>query len=140
MTVCGAAAANDYVDGAEGNDRVSGGIGNDTLLGGEGKDTFLFNTALSSLKNVDSCDFEAGVDRFALDDAVFHGSDGTGPLSAAFKQIGLGAIDSSDRIIYDKASGKVFYDADGSGGVSAQILFATVDAGTVLKASDFLVY
>lgn len=47
--------------------------------------------------------------------------------------------DSSDRIIYDQAGGKIYYDADGSGTVKA-ILFATVDPGTVMSASDFLIF
>jgi hypothetical protein len=40
-----------------------------------------------------------------------------------------------DRILYDKASGNIFYDADGGGG-SAAVLFARVTAGTELTHLD----
>ncbi|HWT13405.1 MAG TPA: hypothetical protein VN231_11670, partial [Allosphingosinicella sp.] len=58
--------------------------------------------------------------------------------AAAFRQ-GAAAADASDRIVYDQATGQLFYDGDGSG-AAAQILFATVAAGTALTSADFIVY
>ena len=52
---------------------------------------------------------------------------------------GTSAADASDRIVYDQAAGKIFYDADGTG-AAAQILFATVTAGTPLTHADFIAY
>ena len=46
------------------------------------------------------------------------------------------AIDGNDFIIYNSATGELFYDADGSG-AGAQVRFATVTAGTALTASEF---
>jgi hypothetical protein len=42
------------------------------------------------------------------------------------------------RIVYNSATGQIFFDADGSG-AGAQVLFATVNAGTVLSLADFVV-
>jgi len=52
--------------------------------------------------------------------------------------IGSAAADADDRIVYNQATGQIFFDADGNG-AGAQVLFATVNAGTVLSASDFVV-
>ena len=46
-------------------------------------------------------------------------------------------MDSDDRIIYNKVTGSIFYDADGNGGGPA-ILFAQVTAGTTLTNADFV--
>ncbi len=48
------------------------------------------------------------------------------------------ALDADDRIIYDSATGRIYYDADGSG-AGAQVLFAQVTAGLALTNADFLI-
>ena len=45
---------------------------------------------------------------------------------------------SNDFLIYEQSSGKLFYDEDGHGG-AAKVLFAQLDPGTHLSASDFWV-
>jgi Ca2+-binding RTX toxin-like protein len=129
----------DLLEGAAGNDRLAGGTGNDRLEGGDGLDSFLFDTALNGRSNVDTIlDFSAADDTIRLDRDVFAGiSDGR--LAASAFNLGAQASDASDRILYDQASGKIFYDADGIGGLAA-ILFASVDAGTVLTNADFVGY
>ena len=67
---------------------------------------------------------------------IFSGVAANGTLAASAFVAGTAALDASDRIIYDSATGKIFYDADGVGGV-AQVLFATVDPGTALNNADF---
>jgi Ca2+-binding RTX toxin-like protein len=124
------------VSGGAGNDVIDGGAGHDDLTGGAGTDFFLFSSALSASTNVDTVtDFVSADDRFDLDNGVFHGVT-FGQLDAAAFQAGTAAADASDRVIYDQASGDLFYDADGTG-AGAQILFARVDAGTSLTVSDF---
>ena len=130
----------DLVDGGAGNDRIYGSEGNDTLIGGAGEDRFHFNTAPGP-DNVDAIfDFTVGEDLIYLAKYTFTalGEPRTG-LSAAAFQAGPTALEADDRILYDQASGQIFYDADGTGAAAA-ILFATVSAGTLLTHTDFHVY
>ena len=116
---------------------LDGGGGADVLAGFQGNDTFAFTTALGA-GNVDFIvDFLSGADRIALDDAVFGGL-APGALPATAFHTGSVAADASDRIIYDAATGALYFDADGNG-AGAQIQFATVHSGTTITASDFIV-
>lgn len=129
-------SGNDTLNGAAGTDTLAGGLGNDVLTGGTGADTFLFNTTRSATANVDRItDFIAVDDRLLLDDAVFAGIGPVGQIAAANFRIGSRAADASDRVIYNAATGQLFFDADGSG-AGAATLFATVTAGTTLTAAD----
>ncbi len=78
-----------------------------------------------------------GVDRIGLGDAAF-GDLAAGPLPASAFRLGTAAQDADDRILYDSATGSLYYDADGVGGIAA-VQFATVSAGLPLTASDFTV-
>ena len=77
-----------------------------------------------------------GQDLIMLDRAIF-GAVNAGTLSGSAFVAGTAAIDADDRIIYDSATGEIFYDADGNGS-SAAILFAKVTAGTALTAKSFV--
>jgi Ca2+-binding RTX toxin-like protein len=118
---------------------LDGGLGADTLTGFGGADTFAFTTALGG-GNVDTItDFAHGTDRIALDDAIFGAGIGTpGSFNANAFVIGTAAGDADDRIIYDSATGQLFYDADGNG-AGAAVLFATLQGAPTLSASDFQV-
>ncbi len=132
-------AGNDTLRGGAGADTLSGGLGNDSLLGGSGADSFLFNTVGNASTNVDHlADFSAADDRLQLDDAVFAGIGPVGQIAATNFRLGAAAGDASDRVIYNSATGQLFYDADGSG-AAAQVLFATVAAGTTLTAADIFI-
>ena len=123
--------------GNNGANVLNGGAGNDYLLGFGGADIFAFTTALGG-GNVDQIgDFLSGTDKIALDDAVFTGLT-AGALPAGAFVTGSQAADADDRIIYDSATGQLFYDADGAGG-NAAVLFATLDGHPALAASDFMV-
>jgi Ca2+-binding RTX toxin-like protein len=126
------------VFGNNGTNVLDGKGGNDTLMGGADADTFAFTTALGA-GNVDRIiDFQAGTDKFALDNAVFTTIGANGPLSAGAFVNGAAAGDANDRIIYNQATGQLFFDADGTGGVAA-VLFATLDTKPALTAADFMV-
>jgi Ca2+-binding RTX toxin-like protein len=130
---------NDAFSAGAGNDRVAGGDGNDSLTGGADADTFVFDTALNAVTNVDVIsDFVAGFDRIELSRTIFDQLSAGDPLPAGEFVAGTAAADGDDHIIYDDATGRLWYDADGSGG-GAQVLFARVAAGTGLSNLDFLV-
>ncbi|HEX8639530.1 MAG TPA: calcium-binding protein [Allosphingosinicella sp.] len=132
--------AGDTLDGGAGNDKLYGGSGPDTLTGGTGIDRFHFDAPLSRTTNVDKIlDFSPVDDAIYLDRAIFGGITANGRLAVGAFQKGTAAADAADRIIYDQAAGKIYYDADGNGS-GAQILFATVTPGTALTNADFVGY
>ncbi|HEY5710537.1 MAG TPA: hypothetical protein VIT38_01475, partial [Allosphingosinicella sp.] len=51
---------------------------------------------------------------------------------------GATALDADDRILYDTATGNLFFDADGNGAGTA-VLFATLQGHPPIAASDFIV-
>ncbi|HTU10086.1 MAG TPA: choice-of-anchor I family protein [Allosphingosinicella sp.] len=126
------------VIGNDGANILNGGAGNDVLDGKSGADTYAFTTALGA-GNVDVVfGFQTGIDKIALDDAIFTAVGGLGTLGAGAFHTGSGAADGSDRIVYNSSTGQLFYDADGAGGAAA-VQFATLATGLNLSASDFMV-
>lgn len=129
---------NDTLRGDAGNDTLRGGLGKDVLEGGEGADSFVFDTAFGR-ENADRIeDFCSGIDKIVLDDAIFTALGAPGGLNASAFSMAGKALDANDRIIYDSSKGYLYYDADGVGG-SQQVLFATVEDGTTIRASDFMI-
>jgi len=131
---------NDTLSGGTGSgrDQLYGGLGNDRLTGGKGRDAFLFDTALDKRQNVDTVtDFRPVDDSLYLENAIFRKL-GKGSPSKPVKlkesafHIGSKAHDSSDRIIYNKKTGALSYDADGSG-KKAAIELATFTKNNALK-------
>ncbi len=124
--------------GEGGNDTLNGGLGNDVLYGGNGADRYLFDTALDGVANFDLlADWNAAQDTIVLDRTIFSQLS-LGGLSNARFYAGSAAHDADDRIIYDSATGRISYDADGNG-PGAAVLFALVAPGSTVTASDFLV-
>jgi Ca2+-binding RTX toxin-like protein len=129
---------NNSIYGNAGANILDGKGGNDVLVGQAGADTYQFTTAPGA-GNVDQVlGFEHGVDKIALDDAVFTAIGGLGTLNANAFVTGGAALDASDRIVYNSATGQLFYDADGNG-AGAAVLFAQLSPGLSLTASDFQV-
>lgn len=127
-----------YVLGNNGANMIDGGAGSDILYGYGGADMFQFTTALGA-GNVDTVtDFVAGTDKIALDDAIFTHIGALGALNANAFVTGAAAADADDRIVYNSATGQLFYDADGNG-AGAAVLFATLQGNPALAASDFQV-
>lgn len=128
---------NDILFGNNDVDMLAGGLGRDQMTGGSGVDKFLFDTALGGT-NVDAIlDFAPVDDIIQLSVSVFSAIT-TGTLAASKFVNGTAALDANDRIIYNSATGEIFYDADGNG-AQAKVLFATVTAGTALTNVDFVV-
>ncbi|HEV2865808.1 MAG TPA: calcium-binding protein [Allosphingosinicella sp.] len=137
-TLVGGSGA-DRLSGGAGYDWLFGGSGNDVLTGGTGQDDFHFDTKPGA-GNVDQItDFDVGEDAIYLNRDIYTGIWSDGVLSTAAYWEGTTAHDSSDRIVYDQGTGKIFYDPDGIGG-AAQVLFATVTPGTDLASVDFYGY
>lgn len=136
LTLIGNALAQE-IYGNAGANTIDGGGGADALIGYGGADSFAFTTALGG-GNVDGIiDFEAGLDKIALDDVIFTGL-AAGPLAASAFVIGTAAQDADDRVVYDASTGALWYDADGNGAAAA-VQFANLSTGLSLAASDFLV-
>ncbi|MDO7834268.1 calcium-binding protein [Sphingobium sp. HBC34] len=134
----GNALAND-MRGNAGSNTLWGGAGHDVLTGGAGGDNFVFDTALGA-DNVDRItDFSATDDHISLFRSAFGALGGeNGSLAFGAFQTGAVALEADDRILFDSASGNIFYDADGSG-AGAAVLFAQVTPGLTLSNVDFLV-
>jgi Ca2+-binding RTX toxin-like protein/predicted extracellular nuclease len=123
------------LQGGGGADTLNGFQGSDTLTGGSGADSFQFTTSVGPGNVAALTDFVSGTDRIVLEDAVFLGAS-NGNLASVFVQ-GTQAGDANDRLIYNFTTGQLFYDADGNG-AGAAVLFAQLNPGTALTASDFL--
>ena len=132
-------AGSNLLDGAAGNDILNGGAGRDMLRGGAGNDTFVFNSALNASRNVDwITDFSAPADTIRLENSVFTALTATGVLASGAFYAGTAAHDANDRIIYNKATGVLTYDANGNAAGGA-VQFATLNPGLTLTSGDFFV-
>jgi Ca2+-binding RTX toxin-like protein len=136
--ITGNAQAN-LLNGADGDDTLAGGAGHDTLAGGAGQDTYRwaeygaatadqvtsFDTGWDALQFDDSAFTALGpVGRFASGDARFYAAAGA-----------TGGHDANDRIVYDTSSGQLYYDADGAGAGTAQLV-ATLEGAPSVAAAD----
>jgi Ca2+-binding RTX toxin-like protein len=130
---------NDTLSGFAGDDILKGGAGRDTLTGGAGRDVFVFDTAPNTSTNVDRIvDFFAKDDVLYVDNTVFKAVGRNGKLAGDAFHLGKKAADAEDRIVYDKASGTLFYDADGIGKIAA-IKIAVFANHASLTAADLFV-
>ena len=136
----------DVLNGGAGNDLLSGGDGRNVLKGGAGADTFMFFGNIDAVDRI--CDFSSKAgDKIALGtEVIFDKLEKAAPhtefISALAKSnfvIGKSAKDADDRIVYDKDTGALSYDADGNG-AGAVVQFACLKAGTALSASDFYLF
>ncbi len=141
--------AKNTIKAGQGDDVIGGGYGNDILYGETGQDKFVFDAKLGTFKtdrtvNFDTVgDFSAKNDSFYLDDAVFKklgkgSADKPVQLKKGFFTIGTEAKDKNDYVIYNKSTGVLSYDADGSESGKA-VEFAQVKKGLVLTYKDFFV-
>jgi Ca2+-binding RTX toxin-like protein len=127
------------IKAGNGNDRLDGGYGSDALTGGSGKDVFVFKDKLSKSANLDRIlDYKVADDTIHLENAIFRKLTKTGVLNKNFFASGPKAKDKNDYIVYDKGTGYLYYDADGSGKGKA-VAFAKLAAGLKMASSEFKV-
>jgi len=132
-------AGNNVLLGGAGNDILNGAAGNDVLIGGVGNDHFVFDTALNSLTNVDTIsDFNVANDDIRLENAIFTKLTVMGTLAAAAFHTGASATAADDRIIYNNATGDLFYDSNGNA-AGGSVQFAHLSPGLSLTFRDFRV-
>ena len=119
-------------------------MGNDTLTGGEDRDIFIFGSKLGTYRtdrqvNFDTItDFKVKQDKIYLENAIFRKLKKTGTLKEDFFHIGSKADDPNDYILYNKRTGVLSYDPDGSGRAKA-IEFAIIKKNLNLTHKDLFV-
>jgi len=135
----------DLINGGAGNDTLEALGGHDVMTGGKGADQFQFaiEPEQGDGNSVTIRDFRTGTDRIAVSDTAFNhigfgGFDGA-TLEAIHFGYGKQAKTADQGLVYDKAKGLLYYDADGSGGFAERVLFAKLGAGTELSFHDFWV-
>ena len=127
----------DKLFGGTGGDDLNGGAGKDILSGGGGFDRFWFS-GLLSVGGVDTIqDFVPGGDRFLLSATVFGKLTPYSVVDPSHFALGA-AQDGDDYIIYDRPTGRLFYDDDGNGADKAH-LFAILANHAHLTAGDLAV-
>lgn len=135
----------DVLKGGTGKDVLYGGLGRDILTGDKGQDVFVFDTRPNTKSNLDKItDFDVKDDAIWLDNKVFtkFGKAGSVAKPAALKKAYFAtdkAKDKDDYLIYNKKTGALSYDTDGSGSKYKAIEIALLKKGLGLKANDFFV-
>jgi serralysin len=133
----------DILNGEQGNDVLYGGVGGDVITTGSGQDIIVFDSTPNSATNVDLMyDFVVADDTIWMKKAIFTGLGALGTLTAdQFKTIGIAgaSVDATDRVIYDRSTGFLYYDVNGSAaGGAAKI--AAMASGLQMTHLDFHVF
>ncbi|MBF2002972.1 MAG: hypothetical protein IGS38_19890 [Synechococcales cyanobacterium M58_A2018_015] len=124
----------DVLIGNSGNNRLYGNGGNDRFTGGEGADAFGFSSPIAGTSTV--TDFtQAQGDTILISARGFDPTLTGGALAEALFAVGNAASTADHRIIYDPATGALFFDVDGNGS-AAQVQFATLSPNLALTHSD----
>ena len=130
-------AGNDNLVGGLGDDLLTGGIGADRLTGGAGTDSFVFTTKSEGKDTI--TDFRIVDDTLVVSRSGFGGGlTANAAITRSQFTIGAAASDSSDRFIYNQASGVLLFDADGTG-ASAQVQLAQLSTGLAMTNNDIFV-
>ncbi|HMC69789.1 MAG TPA: calcium-binding protein, partial [Mycobacteriales bacterium] len=125
-------ANGNMLSGGGGADTLVGGLGQDALTGGAGADSFLFNAQPGTANADRVTDFVSGTDKIRLDASVLQGIGDAGDFTANDGRFysapgAIAAHDADDRVIYNTTTGQLFFDSDGSGPSTAQLI-ATLQA------------
>lgn len=129
----------DGLEGGFGADTLAGGAGDDVLTGGAGRD-LLTGGAGADIFVLTGADGDRITD-FGAADTLVLGSLMFDPLGSALTAdelaFGTAAADGNDRLIYDRASGRLWFDADANGAGDA-LLLAVLTNRPDLAAGDFI--
>jgi len=148
----------DQLFGGDGNDSLGGGPGADTLIGGAGDDSFYYNNYFEGDTSPDPItgglgsnpdqigDFTPNQDKFILQSSQFNFGVINQPSrlgSQSFFTVDAGTYDNNTTpapagpplIVYEAASGRLLYDADGKGG-QAPIYLALLAGTPSLTVND----
>ncbi|MBD2355378.1 choice-of-anchor I family protein [Tolypothrix sp. FACHB-123] len=127
----------DSLLGGDGDDWLVGGKGRDTLTGGRGSDRFyLTENGRGEYDRI--TDFKPTIDTIVISKSEFALSQDLGTLDTSVFRLGTKAMTESDRFIYDRNKGNLFFDADGIGG-TAQIQIAQLSNRVALTSADITV-
>lgn len=122
--------------GSAHDDQLEGNAGANRLTGGEGADRFVFR-APGAVDTI--TDFTVGEDQIRLYSSGFPGLSAGFLDEEAFRASATGgAADGVDRILYNTSDGTLAFDSDGTGSAAA-VVFARLDAGLALGASDVFI-
>ncbi|PVE26327.1 hypothetical protein DC522_00780 [Microvirga sp. KLBC 81] len=131
-------SGSDRLSGGAGNDTLGGGTGRDVLTGGTGNDIFAFKERPGSTHFDKITDYSKAYDSIYLDNRYMPKLGGVGRLSSSKFVLGTKALDANDHLIYDKGTGNLHYDPDGSG-AAAQVLIGQFTNKAALVYSEFTV-
>ncbi|MDZ7963062.1 MAG: choice-of-anchor I family protein [Aulosira sp. DedQUE10] len=126
---------NDALLGADGDDLLVGGKGRDILTGGSNSDRF-YLTGTGEFDTI--IDFNSNVDKIVISKSEFSLSQAPGTLDPGLFRTGTKATTESDRFIYDRLRGNLFFDADGTGS-TAQIQIGQLFNRAALTSTDITV-
>ena len=151
---------NDTLNGTEGSDKLYGGAGNDildggdsaensegifittydTLTGGSGSDKFIFGfDGYAYQVGADTiADFSSSSDTIQVTARTFLSGLQEGAITDAQFILGASAQDTSDRFIYNRSTGALYFDPDGTGSFE-QTLVATLFNKAFITSSDIVV-
>lgn len=103
----------DRLSGGNGNDTLVGGHGNDVVGGGAGADDFVFSAmAINGHDHIS--DFQHGLDRLVFTAADYGFAAGHALTGAEFTS-GSAAVGTGPQFIWNDATDRLYFDADGSG-------------------------
>lgn len=110
------------------------------MIGGFGADTFLFTVAPGAADADRIIDFVSGTDKLVIDGLVHADTGPSGTLTESDGRFwaapgATSGHDADDRIVCNTSTGDLWYDADGSGSGSAELI-ATLHGARPLAASD----
>jgi Ca2+-binding RTX toxin-like protein len=119
--------------GGDGDDLLRGN-GMSSLVGNDGNDVFVFNDTLGGADRIK--DFSVKCDFVALDTS---GTVPLGFLSVGYFHIGKAAETPDQHVIYDKQTGGLYWDQDGSGTIHSAVQIAILPDHLKLKADNIFI-